>query len=275
MKARRAEKRREEASEVAALRKPSVAAWVVNQLVRTQRKTLQSLFSAGDDLAQAQEQAAAGKGGGDAMREATHRQRDAVRELLEAAEGLLGSDGHGVSQATMERVGETLRAAANDEDARRQVAGGCLTRELRFVGLGIGLSTPSSVNSEPRTNREKTTPSPGTDKRPAGRRDRRKAKDETAADAQEAEAIRNAEAERVAAREHAAAVKAARRAEAEARRTATRAEKELAAAQARQHEAAASLQEAETSLSVAAQRAEDAATELTAAEQAVSDLARP
>ena len=275
VKARRAEKRRDEASEVAALRKPSVAAWVVNQLVRTQRKTLQSLFSAGDDLAQAQEQAAAGKGGGDAMREATHRQRDAVHELLEAAEGLLGSDGHGVSQATMERVGETLRAAANDEDARRQVAGGCLTRELRFVGFGIGLSTPSSVNREPRANREKTTPSPGTDKRPAGRRDRRKAKDEPAADAQEAEAIRNAEAERVAAREHAAAVKAARRAEIEARRTATRAEKELAAAQARQHEAAAALQEAETSLSVAAQRAEDAASELTAAEQAVSDLARP
>jgi hypothetical protein len=276
VKTRRAEKRREEASEVAALRKPSVAAWVVNQLVRTQRKTLQSLFSAGDDLAQAQEQAAAGKGGGDAMREATHRQRDAVRELLEAAEGLLGSDGHGVSQATMERVGETLRAAANDEDARRQVAGGCLTRELRFVGVGIGLSTPSSVNREPTTIREKrTTPSPGTDKRPAGRRDRRKAKDETAPGAQEAEAIRNAEAERVAAREHAAAVKAARRAEAEARRTATRAEKELAAAQARQHEAAASLQEAETSLSVAAQRAEDAATKLTAAEQAVTDLARP
>jgi hypothetical protein len=234
VKARRAEKRREEASEVAALRKPSVAAWAVNQLVRTQRTALQSLFAAGDDLARAQGQAAAGKGGGDAMREATHRQRDAVRELLEAAEGLLGSDGHGVSQATMERVGETLRAAANDQDARQQVAGGCLTRELRFVGLGIGVSAPSSVTPEP-----------------------------------------SAEAERVAAREHAAAIKAARRTEAEARRAATRADKELAAAQARQHEAAVSLREAETSLSAATQRAKDAATELTAAEQALGDLGQP
>jgi len=146
----RGEKRREEAREVAALRKPSVAAWAVNQLVRTQRKALRALFEAGDDLARAQEQAAAGKGGGDAMRGAMHRQRDAVRELLEAAEGLLVSAGQGVSQATKERVGETLRAAANDEDARRQVAGGCLTRELRFVGVGIGGLAPSSVKSEAR-----------------------------------------------------------------------------------------------------------------------------
>jgi hypothetical protein len=278
VKARRAEKRREEASEVAALRKPSVAAWAVNQLVRTQRTALQSLFAAGDDLARAQEQAAAGKGGGDAMREATHRQRDAVRELLEAAEGLLGSDGHGVSQATMERVGETLRAAANDQDARQQVAGGCLTRELRFVGVGIGVSAPSSVTREPSTKttpEKEKAPSRGTDKRHTGRRDGRKAKDETAAKAQEAEATRNAEAERVAARERTAAIKAARRAEAEARRAATRADKELAAAQARQHEAAVSLQEAETSLSAATQRAKDAASELTAAEQALGDLGQP
>ncbi len=71
------------------------------------------------------------------MRDATRRQREVVRELLEVARGLLGSEGQGVSQVTIERVGETLRAAASDEDARRRVAGGCLTRELRFVGLGI------------------------------------------------------------------------------------------------------------------------------------------
>jgi hypothetical protein len=203
----RGEKRREEASEVAALRKPSVAAWAVNQLVRTEPKALQALFEAGDDLARAQAQAAAGKGGGDAMRGATHRQREAVGELVAAAEGLLSSEGQGVSQATIERVGETLRAAANDENARRQVTGGCLTRELRFVGLGIGALPPSTAKSK---RSAKTKP-----------------------------AREPAEAERVAARERAAALKAARRTEAEARRAATRAQKELAAAQARQEEAAA------------------------------------
>jgi hypothetical protein len=245
VKALRAEKRREEARDVSALRKPSVAAWAVNQLVRTQPKALQALFAAGDDLARAQAQAASGKGGGDAMRGATRRQRDVMRGLLEAAESLLTSDGQTASQTTIDRVGETLRAAANDEDARRQVAGGCVTRELRFVGLGIGGPASSSVTGE------------------------------TAEGADEPVADPEAEAARVAAREHAAALKEGRRTEAEARRAATRADKELTAAQARQQEAAVSLQEAETLLSVAGERAEDAAAKLAAAEQALHDLAQP
>lgn len=44
VKASRAQKRGEEAREVGALRKPSVAAWAVNQLVRTEPKALQALF---------------------------------------------------------------------------------------------------------------------------------------------------------------------------------------------------------------------------------------
>jgi len=278
VKGLRAEKRREEASEVAALPKPSIAAWAVNQLVRTQPKLLQTLFEAGDDLAHAQGQATAGKGGGDAMRDATHRQRDSVRGLVGAAQRLLSSDGQGVSQATMERVGETLRAAAVDEEARRQVAGGCLARELRFVGLGIGGLMPTSTKRE---RNAKTAPtkekaqSRGAENGQTKQRARRKAKDDTDRGARAADAARNTEAERAAGRERAAALKAARRTEAEARRATTRAQKELVAAQIRQEDAAASLQEAEKLRSVAAQRAEDAAAKLTAAEQTLRDLGQP
>jgi hypothetical protein len=235
VKALRAQKRREDASDVAALRKPSVAAWAVNQLVRTEPKALQALFETGDDLARAQAQAAAGKGGGDAMRDASRRQRDAVSDLLVAAERLLSSKGQSVSQATSERVGETLRAAANDEDARRQVAGGCLTRELRFVGIGMSGLASSPVTSTP------------------------------------AIVAHDADAERAAAREHAAALKAARRTHTDASRAAARAGKELTAAQARHEEAVASLEEAQTLLSVAEQRAEEAAAKFTAAEQALEE----
>ena len=43
--------RREQAAEVASLRKPSVAAWAVNQLVRTQRKAVAEIVPAfGDRL---------------------------------------------------------------------------------------------------------------------------------------------------------------------------------------------------------------------------------
>ena len=199
----RGEKRRGRAREVAALRKPSVAAWAVNQIVRTQPEALGALFAAGNDLARAQERAAAGRGGGDAVRDATHRQREVVRELLEAAQGLLGSEGQGVSQATIERVGETLRAAASDEDARGQVAGGCLTRELRFVGLGIGGLTPSlggggDTRSLPgRETRGSGEPGQGR----GGRRDRREVDTGSAAATRGVERAREIEAERAAARE--------------------------------------------------------------------------
>ena len=105
----RGERQRERASEVAVLREPSVAAWAVNQIVRTQPEVLGALFVAGGDLARAQERAAGGKGGGDVVRDATCRQREVVRELLEAARGLLGLEGQGVSEVRVERVGETLR----------------------------------------------------------------------------------------------------------------------------------------------------------------------
>jgi len=42
--------RRDEATAVAGLRKPSVAAWAVNQLVRTQRRALDDMLAAGDAL---------------------------------------------------------------------------------------------------------------------------------------------------------------------------------------------------------------------------------
>ncbi len=50
VKALRAEGRREDAAQVAKLRKPSVAAWAVNQLVRTQGRAAAELFAAGDAL---------------------------------------------------------------------------------------------------------------------------------------------------------------------------------------------------------------------------------
>jgi hypothetical protein len=264
-KALRGAKQREEAGEVGALRKPSVAAWAVNQLVRTQPKGIQILFGAGDDLAQAQADAAAGQRSGDAMRDATRRQRDAVSQLLQAAEGLLSSEGQALSQTTLERVGDTLRAAAVDEEARRQVEGGCLTHELRFVGLGLGGLAASPGTSPPAPARDKAAP---------GRTGEPKNKKTAARRAQEkAEATRETEATREAERERAAALKAARRAEADARRSATRAEKELAAAQARRVQAASSLEEAERILRAAEERAEETAAALESAERSLNDLA--
>src|SRR5207302_8969968 len=93
-KALRKEGHRSEAAEAATLRKPSVAAWAVNQLVRTQPRLVAELYEAGDALAKTQSQLLSGKGSAQAMRESLARERTAVGKLAEKARRLLSSEGH-------------------------------------------------------------------------------------------------------------------------------------------------------------------------------------
>jgi hypothetical protein len=127
--------RRDEAEAVSGLRKPSLAAWAVNQLVRTQHRDVSALFEAGDAARHAQAELLARRGDGPALREALDEERAAVDRLTRAARGLLSSEGHELSPAILDRVGDTLHAAALDPEARNQVKDGCLDRELRHVGL--------------------------------------------------------------------------------------------------------------------------------------------
>ena len=76
---------RDQAADAAALRKPSVAAWAVNQLVRTQRRALDDLFSAGDALRETQAELLAGRGDARALR-AAEKRRDQAADALELAD---------------------------------------------------------------------------------------------------------------------------------------------------------------------------------------------
>lgn len=122
----------EAAAEVAALRKPSVAAWAVNQVVRASGDGLAGLVEAGDAVAEAQ---AALVGGGDraAMRDATKALRTVIGSLVDTAAAL-----DGVGGGAVEHVRETFQAAAVDPQAREAVLGGRLERELRYSGIGVG-----------------------------------------------------------------------------------------------------------------------------------------
>lgn len=162
--------RREEAAEVAALRKPSVAAWAVNQLVRTQRRAFDELLVAGDALRAAHDDVLAGRGAAGALRDAVARERDAVEALTGVARGLLTSDGHELSPTIIERVSDTLHAAALDDDARAQVRDGRLERELRHVGLGMtpgatAARTRSRARKQPAAEPKKTEPNKAEPKR--------------------------------------------------------------------------------------------------------------
>jgi hypothetical protein len=239
----RADGERDQAAEVAALRKPSVAAWAVNQLVRTQRGAVAELLQAGDALREAQQQVLEGRGDGRSLRAAVERERAAVDELTSTAGGLLSSEGQDLSQAVLDRVAETLRAAALDDDAREQVRAGRLERELRHVGLG-GLAAgdapaPRDAPAPPRRSK-RDTETEGT--------------------------------ERAAAKARADARTEARAAEREARRRVERATRAVAGARERRDRAAQALSEAQVELDRADAERQDAEARLQEAKAAVREL---
>jgi hypothetical protein len=266
-RALRADKRRDEAAAVAALRKPSVAAWAVNQLVRSQGAAVGELYVAGDALREAQANLLAGSGDGRALRVANERERAAVDALVESARGLLDSDGHELSPAVIERVADTLHAAALDEHAREQVRSGRLERELRHVGLGLGesvfASAPTPAPKAPPAAEPKSKPKAAQAAPAAKPRQPAAGTAETKAQraARERRAREQAEAARQAEREREAARKAARVAETAARRRVERSEHALRAARERRARAAKALAEADEALAAAQAQAHDAAAD--------------
>jgi hypothetical protein len=258
-RALRAEGRREEAAEVAGLRKPSVAAWAVNQLVRTQVQAVGELFDAGDALREAQARLLSGQGDRDALRATAKRERAAVDALVSTARGLLTSQGHELSAATIERVTDTLHAAALDDDARARVRDGRLERELRRVGFGVGEGA-GTASVPPAAKRQAPAKHTGAKEAapPARREPATTAREERAAReraARERAARARAEAQRIE-RERAQAREAARAAESEARRLAERAAHALHLAEERRRRALLTLHDADEAVASARREAD-------------------
>lgn len=141
----RGEKRREDADAVKALRRPSVAAAAVNRAVR--EHGADELLAAGEALREAHEALLSGDGDAAAVREATAREREAVREFTRLALG------EGASPGTEEKVRATLHAASVDDDVREALAAGRLEREAEAgvdpMALLAGSGGPRRERSVP------------------------------------------------------------------------------------------------------------------------------
>jgi hypothetical protein len=250
-----------EAGEVTGLRKPSVAAWAVNQLVRTQGRAVAELLEAGDALRAAHEDVLAGRGDSHSLRAAVERERTAVDTLTSAARGLLTSQGHDLSATIIERVADTLNAAALDEEARKQVRGGRLVRELRHVGLG----SVATVGGAPEGGTgEARGPGAARGEGEAG----------GAGEARGASKARGQKQSAPAEQAEAKARAAARAAEREAGRRADRAERMTKMAEDRQDQAAEALEEAEADLDAAQEELHEAQKQLSEAQRALRELGK-
>lgn len=147
----RGDGRREDAAVVAKLPKPSVAAWIVNRVARDQPGRMSDLLDAGASLREVQ--LAAGSAAD--LRAAAELQEAALRVVMRAAEKVAAGRGSATA-GTLDRVRETLHAAALDADLAEQVRRGVLVREQRAVGFPLGVAVPTERRRPPAARRART-----------------------------------------------------------------------------------------------------------------------
>jgi hypothetical protein len=160
---------REAADAVKALRKPSVAAWALNQLARRRPKDLDRLLAAGEDLRSAQEELLEG-GDRAAFQKAAAKERELVAELSGEAAALAGEAGQS-GTGLQEKVAGSLHAAALDPETADELRAGRLLREREAIGgFGAMSAPPPAGKAPPKRPSKKPKATSGTG-RSAGRED--------------------------------------------------------------------------------------------------------
>jgi hypothetical protein len=134
-KSLRGDGRKAEAAAVAKLRKPSVAAWIVNRLARDEAGLIEALLDAGGKLREVQ---LAGAAASD-LRAAIEAEAKALDALMKRAGRIAG---HG-REAALERARDTLHAAALDPDLAGDVQRGVVVREQQAIGFPLGAALPA------------------------------------------------------------------------------------------------------------------------------------
>jgi hypothetical protein len=265
---------RDLARAIGALRRPTVSAWLVNQLAREAGDQVGELLALGESLRRAQQDLA-----GEQVRELSAQRRRLVAALVTEAKRLAERDGRAVGLQVEREVEATLQAALADADAAAAVRAGCLASPLSYAGLGVG-DEAGAVSWQRAPAREKAPPegqapaekkAPARQKAPARERASPRRGTETAAEREARLAA--AEAERQARQ---AAAEAERRAAkiAEAEQAVRRAADAVAAAEAGLAEAEARFTSARGAQESARQQVERLDKELSLAIAAESQANR-
>ncbi|MYX98131.1 hypothetical protein GT045_25785 [Streptomyces sp. SID486] len=182
------------AEEIRALRRPSLAAWVSNLLVRRQPEEVEPLLGLGERLRRAHREL-----DGEQLRELARRQNEVIGALGRQARKLAGQAGHPVGEGVQREVEETLHAVLADPRAGREWAAGRLVKPLTSPA-GFPVADEALLGDRP------TPAAPGSGSPARGRKrgadnERRRPHTGTRGKTREAEQERAREAERERARE--------------------------------------------------------------------------
>jgi hypothetical protein len=136
-------------TQVKTLKKPSVAAWVVNQLVRHETEQVEQVLAMGEALRAAQ----AGLQG-EELRALTRQRRQLTAAVTTQARSVASGLGVKVTQAVADQVEATLTAGMVDEQCARAVRSGLLVTALASTGVGEvdvagAVATPEALGFTP------------------------------------------------------------------------------------------------------------------------------
>lgn len=131
VKEARAAKDRELATQIGALRRPTVGAWYVNLLARSSSAELDALLGLGATMRDAQAEL-------DMARVASllPERRERERAAMKRLETVLADEGVTAAPSALAEVAGTLTAAVADPAAAAAVRSGCLARSLVYAGFG-------------------------------------------------------------------------------------------------------------------------------------------
>jgi hypothetical protein len=129
---------RELAAQLAALKRPSVGAWLVNLLALRRPRTLARLVELGQSLRAAQGSLTPGGQAAAELRDLSARRRGGIDEAVAEVRELAAEAGvPALSAQQVAEVESTLAAAMADEDSAREVQSGRLVKALSYSGFGL------------------------------------------------------------------------------------------------------------------------------------------
>lgn len=136
---------KELSARVKALRKPSLAAWVLNLLVRRDAEQVEQVLAVGEALREAQANL-----DGDELRALTRQRRQVTTALATRARTLAREEGQKVTEAVADQVEATLTAALLDAGAAAALRSGMLVAPLAATGVdavdaGAAVAVPDAL----------------------------------------------------------------------------------------------------------------------------------
>ena len=119
------------AASIGKLRKPVLAAALVNELVRSEPAELQELTDLGEQMRQAHRELR-----GPELRALSEQRQQLLQRLTDLVRETAEQDGRSVTDAVLTQVRGTFEAAIADEGAEAAVLSGRLTTVLSYTGFG-------------------------------------------------------------------------------------------------------------------------------------------